>query len=159
MPASIDPIAGRHRALSDLTAALDRVIFLLETIKSSIVYMSHLPDAVDKSTHFRASQHIELAIEMSERLGAPGLLLPADDQPGNTLSNSGNEPSASVGLTNREQEVIKLVATGLSNAHIAEELFISTNTVARHVGGIFAKTESENRVQAANYAREHGLLE
>ena len=67
--------------------------------------------------------------------------------------------SSSPALTGREQEVIGLIALGLSNASIAGQLFISTNTVARHVAGIFSKTESENRVQAANYAREHSLLD
>ena len=46
-----------------------------------------------------------------------------------------------------------------SNADIADQLFISTNTVARQISGNYSKTESENRVQDANYSREHRLLD
>jgi DNA-binding NarL/FixJ family response regulator len=74
------------------------------------------------------------------------------------IAGDGSTGDNSAGLTDRECEVIQLIANGLSNAHIAEELFISTNTVARHIAGIFGKTDCENRVQAANYAREHNLL-
>lgn len=154
-----EPLVGREHEFSDLVIALDLAVFLLETIKSSVNHASHLTDAVDKPTHIRASQLIELAIEMSERLSAPDLLLRAGEKRGTALSDNGYKSPDPAGLTVREQEVVRLIADGLSNAHIAEELFISTNTVARHVAGIFAKTESENRVQAANYARKHRLLD
>ena len=61
------------------------------------------------------------------------------------------------GLTNREVEVLRLVSTGRSNRDIAEELFITTNTVANHVKNILSKTSSANRTEAAAYAVQHGL--
>ena len=62
------------------------------------------------------------------------------------------------GLTPREQEVLLLVAQGKNNSEIAEELFISLNTVTRHMTNIFSKTSTNNRVEAAVYATQHGLV-
>ena len=61
------------------------------------------------------------------------------------------------GLTAREVEVLRLIAAGRSNRAIADELFITTNTVANHVKNILSKTASENRTEAAAFAVEHGL--
>jgi DNA-binding CsgD family transcriptional regulator len=60
-------------------------------------------------------------------------------------------------LSQREVEVLRLVAAGKSNAQIADELVISQNTVIRHVSNIFAKIGAENRTEAASYAHRHGL--
>jgi DNA-binding CsgD family transcriptional regulator/pimeloyl-ACP methyl ester carboxylesterase len=61
------------------------------------------------------------------------------------------------GLSQREREVIRLLAMGRSNPEIAEELVISLNTVRRHVSNIFQKTGVSNRAQAAVYARDHHI--
>ncbi len=62
------------------------------------------------------------------------------------------------GLTEREVEVLRLLAEGLSNRAIGERLFISTNTAANHVRSILIKTGAANRTQAAMYAADHELL-
>lgn len=62
------------------------------------------------------------------------------------------------GLTKREVEVLRLIASGRSNQQIADELVISLNTVIRHVSNIFAKTGVANRAEAATYASRHGLV-
>ena len=61
-------------------------------------------------------------------------------------------------LTQREREVLRLVALGKNNPEIAGELFISINTVTRHITNIFAKTSTSNRVQAAVYAAQRHLV-
>jgi len=61
------------------------------------------------------------------------------------------------GLTEREVEVLALIASGLSNHEIAERLFVAETTVKTHVNRIFAKTGSRDRAQAAVYAHRHGL--
>ncbi len=61
------------------------------------------------------------------------------------------------GLTDREVEVLGLIASGLSNQEIAERLFVAETTVKTHVNRIFAKTNSRDRAQAAVYAHRHGL--
>ena len=53
------------------------------------------------------------------------------------------------GLSRREVEVLSLIALGRSNREIGEELFITSNTVARHVSNIFTKTGVSNRAEAA----------
>jgi len=60
-------------------------------------------------------------------------------------------------LTEREREVLRLVATGLDNAGIARKLVVSQKTVANHVSNIFSKLHFESRAQAIVTAREAGL--
>jgi DNA-binding CsgD family transcriptional regulator len=61
------------------------------------------------------------------------------------------------GLTAREVEVLRLVASGRSNPQIAEALFLSQKTVQRHLSNIFGKTGVTSRTAAAAYAFEHRL--
>jgi DNA-binding NarL/FixJ family response regulator len=61
-------------------------------------------------------------------------------------------------LTERESEVLRLIAEGKENAQIAKDLFISVQTVKNHVSNILAKLEVENRVQAAVQAVQRRLL-
>ena len=61
------------------------------------------------------------------------------------------------GLTEREQEVLYLIADGLSNHEIAEKLVISEKTVKTHVSNILNKLHLEDRTQAAIYALKHGI--
>jgi DNA-binding NarL/FixJ family response regulator len=61
------------------------------------------------------------------------------------------------GLTEREAEVLTLIAAGLSNNEIADRLYVAEATVKTHVNRIFAKTNSRDRAQATVYAHRHGL--
>jgi DNA-binding CsgD family transcriptional regulator len=60
-------------------------------------------------------------------------------------------------LSERETEVLRLIAQGRTNQQIASELVISLNTVAHHVANVLAKTGVENRTQAAAWAHRNGL--
>jgi DNA-binding NarL/FixJ family response regulator len=66
--------------------------------------------------------------------------------------------SARAELTEREGEVLGLMAAGKENAEIAEELFISPHTVKNHVSNILGKLESESRIEAAVKAARGRLL-
>jgi DNA-binding NarL/FixJ family response regulator len=61
------------------------------------------------------------------------------------------------GLTEREAEVLALIADGMSNSEISAHLYVAETTVKTHVNRIFAKTSSRDRAQAAAYAHRHGL--
>ncbi|HEY6932320.1 MAG TPA: LuxR C-terminal-related transcriptional regulator [Marmoricola sp.] len=67
------------------------------------------------------------------------------------------QPSIPGGLTAREVEVLRLVATGRTNPEIAAALVLSEKTVARHLSNIFTKIEVSSRTAAAAFAFEHGL--
>ena len=62
------------------------------------------------------------------------------------------------GLTSREVEVLRLVARGLSNKEIAEQLVISAKTAGTHVEHIYTKIDASNRAQAGLFAMKHGLM-
>ena len=62
------------------------------------------------------------------------------------------------GLTARELEVLRLVASGKTNREVATDLVISERTVDRHVSNIFDKIGVPSRAAATAYAYEHGLI-
>jgi DNA-binding NarL/FixJ family response regulator len=61
------------------------------------------------------------------------------------------------GLTPREAEVLALIADGLTNTQIAEQLVVSPATVKSHINHLFAKADIRDRAQAVRYAYSHGL--
>ena len=67
-------------------------------------------------------------------------------------------PPAELGLTGREVEVLRLLATGATNREIAQELVVSEGTVKNHVSNILRRLNLRDRVQAALYAHEHNLF-
>jgi DNA-binding CsgD family transcriptional regulator len=62
------------------------------------------------------------------------------------------------GLTNREIDVLRLLARGLSSKQIASELVITPKTARNHIEHIYTKIEASSRVGASLFATEHGLL-
>jgi DNA-binding NarL/FixJ family response regulator len=81
-------------------------------------------------------------------------LVEAVRQPAGARTGSGTQPDE---LTARESEVLELIASGLSNAEIAESLVVSNATVKTHVNRIFSKTGARDRAQAVRYAYERGI--
>jgi NarL family two-component system response regulator LiaR len=73
------------------------------------------------------------------------------------LQRESNLPPTEEPLTEREEEVLKLVAQGLPNQDIADQLFVSERTVRAHVSNILGKLHLANRTQAALYALREGL--
>ncbi len=71
----------------------------------------------------------------------------------------GDEKAAYDGLTEREREVVKLIADGLSNQEVADRLVISVKTVERHRANILAKLGLHSRTELVKYAIRKGLIE
>jgi len=71
---------------------------------------------------------------------------------------SDNNPELHTQLTAREMEILLLIANGMSNQAIADQLFIAIKTVKVHVSNILSKLEVRDRTQAAVYAHEHDLV-
>ncbi|MGK7886855.1 MAG: response regulator transcription factor, partial [Crocosphaera sp.] len=77
----------------------------------------------------------------------------------NNLKPPTPEPNQNIGLlSERELEVLKLIVEGKSNNEIAEDLYLSTNTIKTHVRGIMNKLAVDDRVQAAVVALRSGLV-
>ena len=81
-------------------------------------------------------------------------------QPAMAAPSNGARVSASeIGISSREEEVLRLIAAGHSNQEIADKLFLSLNTIKKHTSTLFRKLEAERRTQAIEKARQIGLLE
>jgi DNA-binding NarL/FixJ family response regulator len=96
------------------------------------------------------------ALDASRRLGAA---LDADRAEALLAEVEGRPAAKASGpLTDREVEVLRLVASGKTNRAIAAELVISEKTVGRHVSNIFTKLGLSSRAAATAYAYEHDLV-
>lgn len=102
--------------------------------------------------HDTAEIELDAARVVFEELGA----LPALAQVRELRATPRVEES---GLTPRELEVLRLLATGVTNRQIGVELVISQKTVARHVANLFTKLDVTSRAAATAYAYEHDLVE
>jgi len=97
---------------------------------------------------------------LDQVLGAPGqaaVPTPLSVEQATTPTTQPSPPFPD-GLTAREVEVLRFVAKGLTDAHIAEQLVISTRTVKTHLTSIYSKIQVSSRAAAARYAMEHHLM-
>jgi len=106
------------------------------------VRMDDLARAVRRAARGEATLHPRIAARVVQELQAPGR----------------EEFNPFTELTDRELEVLKLIANGLANREIAERLIISENTVKGHVSNILSKLHLADRTQAAVYAWRQGVV-
>lgn len=148
-------IGGDDEAVSHLKRAVERFAALelpFETARARLELARALvPTGPDAATY-----EARLALDGFERLGAvhdsdaAAKLL-------RTLGASGRAwPKGRGPLTKRESEVLALLVEGLSNAEIAERLFISVRTAEHHVASILAKLDLRSRAEAAAYGVREG---
>ncbi|HEY7124183.1 MAG TPA: tetratricopeptide repeat protein [Ktedonobacterales bacterium] len=110
---------------------------------------SHLSDAIFVAA-WKLGRALVPAPTPATQQEAPGLPEP--------LASTTPVASYPAGLTAREVEVLRLVARGLTNNQMAEELGLSEKTIAHHLTHIFHKTTSENRAAAVAFAFRHHLV-
>lgn len=100
----------------------------------------------------RADALLGEAGALAERIGMEGLLGKIG-----ALGVPASGDGLPAGLSPREAQILELVARGLSNREIGEELSISEHTAANHLRSILRKTDCGNRTEAASFAHRHGL--
>jgi NarL family two-component system response regulator LiaR len=115
------------------------ISYLLKTVK-----LEELAGAIQRAARGEATLHPRVAARVVEELQA----VRPDRQAPNPFAE----------LTDREIEILKLIAQGLSNTQIVERLVISENTVKGHVSNILSKLHLADRTQAAVYAWREGLV-
>jgi ATP/maltotriose-dependent transcriptional regulator MalT len=145
--ASGDPTAGVRR-LAEALAAFERQELPFEAARTRL----DLARIVATNAPQAAAGYAAGALSDLRRLGAAGEAAAAASVLRGLGVIPGPEPRDPGVLTRREQEVLALVADGLSNPEIAERLFLSRKTVAHHVSSILSKLALRSRAEAAAYA-------
>jgi DNA-binding NarL/FixJ family response regulator len=98
-------------------------------------------------------------VARGEALLAPAVTRRLMDRLAETLPGGARQPPPELSaLTDREREVLRLLAGGLSNAELAERLYLSETTVKSHVSSVLRKLDLRDRVQAVVFAYEAGLV-
>ena len=105
----------------------------------------------------KALEMLDESLALSTELGMKPVIVRITDLKQKANMQLARPSAYPDGLTRREVEVLRLIASGKSNREIAETLFISYNTAINHVKNILGKTNSANRTEAAAYAIERGL--
>lgn len=106
-----------------------------------------------------AGLEFDAARGVLEALGAAPALARLGELMGGRSDGTRSTPTSRDGtITDREREVLRLVASGHTNRSIAAELTISEKTVERHLANIFTKLDVSNRAAATAHAYDHGLL-
>jgi DNA-binding NarL/FixJ family response regulator len=110
-----------------------------DDIRAAILTVAAGEAVLDPSVHHHVVDALATDEERGDESSASGALELPDD------------------LTPREAEVLELIAEGLTNAEIAERLFLSPTTVKSHINHLFAKAGLRDRTQAVNYAYRTGI--
>jgi len=149
------PSADQHfeRAL-EMDRRMGAVTHQVETLAAWSWHRAHRGGPTDGQTSPSATRLADEARALARRIGHRRVLRDLDADP---APHAERAPLPN-GLTEREVDVLRLVADGLSNREIGERLFISANTSANHVRSILIKTAAPNRTKAAVFATAHGLL-
>ena len=121
-------------------------------------YAAHLLGRPGRLDRQRVRELIDEGAALAAELPVIPFQARFEDLESRLAGRRGGRPEYPDGLTEREVEVLRLVAAGRTNPQIADALVISRNTVGRHVGNIFAKIDVSNRTEAAAYAGRHGLI-
>jgi DNA-binding NarL/FixJ family response regulator len=140
---------GASAALHDGWTAWRQLEAPFEEARTRVLMAQACRELGDADT---AALELEAARQVFKQLGA------APDLARTQEFSQRSAPEAAGGLSAREVQVIRLLATGKTNRAIADELFISEKTVGRHVSNIFTKLGLSSRAAATAYAYKHDLV-
>jgi DNA-binding CsgD family transcriptional regulator len=152
---SLDMDADAHRLFLEAASWCEREGCPVELGRS---YQGLAEIAARQGDRAAALARLERAVALFDEHGALFFLREALEQKAQFLVTA-SAPNYPAGLSEREVEVLRLVALGRSNAQVAETLFISRATVARHVSNILNKTGLSNRTELAAFAVAQSLVE
>lgn len=142
--------AGSRAAVLILTT-FDRDDFLFETLQAGaagFILKTAEAEQLVEAVHALGRGDGLLSPEVTRRVIARFAAAPPPSAPGKRVD----------GLTAREQDALLLIARGLTNAEIAQEMFVSPETVKTHVSNILTKLGLRDRIAAAIWAHEHGIV-
>lgn len=161
--------ARRIAALPDPPAVLilttfdsdDALFQALEAGASGFLLKNASPERLIDAVRTVAAGDALLAPDVTRRVisraTASAAVQPSATTTTATPSTTGDDALAVAGLTERETEVLRLLARGLSNAEIAAELYVGDATVKTHVSNVLQKLALRDRIQAVVWAFEHGV--
>ncbi|MGB2896639.1 MAG: response regulator transcription factor [Anaerolineales bacterium] len=154
------PLKGGLEAISEIKEQdpKARILVLTSFAEDENVYAAIKAGAQGYLMKDASPQDILAAIREVHR-GEPSMDPSIAQKLMRELRRSSDLPPSEEPLTEREVEVLKLLAQGLQNKEIAEELVISERTVSTHVSNILSKLHLANRTQAALYALREGLAD
>jgi DNA-binding NarL/FixJ family response regulator len=142
---------GRARVLVLTTYDLDENVYdALKAGAAGFLVKTDSPARLVQAVRVVATGEALLAPDITRRLVDRFVTGPRPNTP---------VPPELEALSPRELEVLRLVATGLSNAEIADTLFVSEGTVKTHVARILSKLDLRDRVQVVVFAYERGIVE
>lgn len=153
------------RALSEANAraavliltTFNRDDFLFETLRagaSGFLLKTAGPEQLIHAISVVAAGESLLAPEVTGRVLDRMLTQPTEQTP----TVAAPQPELPVELTRREDEILRMIVTGKSNADIAAELFVGPATVKTHVSNILMKLDVKDRIHAVIWAYEHGYV-
>ncbi|MGH2531972.1 MAG: helix-turn-helix transcriptional regulator [Thermomicrobiales bacterium] len=153
----IDTAARRHQdALQHVEAALALVDACAAPYERALTLLAlaELRWAIEDVDE--ANSHIEEARDICTPLGASPTLARADDLAARIAARP-SPRQYPAGLTAREVEVLRLVAEGMTDGQVAEQLFLSRRTVSQHLRSVYNKLGVSSRAAATRFAVEHDL--
>ena len=156
---------ARQGELAEAEELLEQVLPLLDIESFQIQYAEALLALAEVRQGRGDGDGAQAAAEEARRLVAgfadPGMLTARLERAGRAAPPAGGRrtaPGPAGELTERELVVLRLLATTLSQREIAQELYVSVNTVRTHVQGVYRKLGVASREEAVAAARDHGLL-
>lgn len=144
-----DTFAGRKRSLGRIDVLAED-----DGIAKVALYTWDLPQGFAAAIDMRGIAGVIMKSASAEQLVDALERMHRGEQVGTVPSNVRDQTPT---LTEREREVLALLAQGATNREISEELYLALDTIKTHVRKVFAKLGVANRTQAAIVARDHGL--